>query len=118
MDFPKSFKRALAIAGIASGLSGVSLAAGQPRTASLEKPDATVDVAKVPIRFNPHSGENEKNIMPIMMEAADKVCHVKHLFGEDQVSVEATNDVRPNLSRSIVTTCDEAHLKGHPRGGR
>lgn len=114
MDLPKSLKRVLAISGIATGLSGVSLMAQENRQGSLEKPDAVVDVAKLPIKYDPQTGEYRKLITPVMMEAADKVCHMKHLFAADQVTVEATN-VSPGNSTLISVSCIEAHHKGHPR---
>ena len=77
MDLPKPLKKVLAIAGIATGLTGMSFAAEQKREGSFKTPDTVVDVSKVPKKFSSHSGNYEKAITPEIMEAADKVFHAK-----------------------------------------
>jgi hypothetical protein len=109
MNFPKSLKKALAIAGIASGLSSVSFAEDRRQGASLERPDAVVDVSKVPVKFDPQTGDNKKLIEPMMIGAAEKACQMKHLLPADYVAIEAVSDGKTYAG--TIVPCSHAHYK-------
>lgn len=110
MELPKSLKKAMALTGIAAGLTSVSFAADQKREKNPQAAEVTVDVSKLPRIFDPSSGNSVKRITPAMLEAADKVCHAKHLFLDDSVTVEAVDG-----GTSVTTNlpCGEAHSAVH-----
>ncbi|MBX7134208.1 MAG: hypothetical protein K1X67_16165 [Fimbriimonadaceae bacterium] len=120
MDMPKPLKKVLAIAGIATGLTGMSFAAEQKREGSFKTPDTVVDVSKLPKKFSPQSGNYEKALTPAILEAADKVCHAKHFFLNDSVTVQA-DDRGASITTSV--SCGDAHSAAHsqrtkPKRGR
>ena len=111
MRLPEFVKKALVISGLATGLSAVpGLAAEQKRNPPVKTPDAIVDVSKLPKEFDSQSGKLVKRLTPSIMEAADKVCHSKHLFLDDSVIVEAAD-----VGHSVTTTvrCSDAHSSAH-----
>ena len=106
----------MATAGIATGLTGISLGAEKKPSPPKEPVAGIVDITKLPEKFDRSTGEYTKgNLTPLMMAEADKVCRQQGLAPGKEVKITVV-DRHPILIQDI--SCIEAKERTRPNGGR